>query len=182
MFVIKKIFSLLVVCMFLASCTHLTFNERYRQANWDKVIIAPFSGELNFIAEEEFEHKLAVSPKLVIVPASMTKIALKENELDVLYKTDPNKALFDLAVKLNANGIIFANVNSSPNTQSYGGNLYKNTASIFAKLVDINTKSIVASSQYDSSSLISNSNTLVKDVSQKSIEDFELFFDRIVQK
>lgn len=179
---LKKLISLLIICLYLVGCTNLAFNERFRSANWNKVIIAPFSGNSSFIAEEEFEHTLAISPKLIVVSSSMIKIALKENELEDLYKIDPNKAIFDLAIKLDADGIIFAKIDSSPTQQSFGGTMYANSASIYAKLIDVNSKAIVASSQHDSSSILSNSNVLAKEVSQKAIEEFELFFDKIIQK
>jgi Na+-translocating ferredoxin:NAD+ oxidoreductase RnfC subunit len=176
---IKKIILSILITIFIGGCSNLAFNERYNNASWDKVLIAPFSGDLTTIAEDEFEHALAISSKLIVIPASTVKNLLKDEELESLYKTNPNKAMFDLADKLHANGVVFVKINAFSPKARHSSDLVSSTVSLNAKLVDINSGSIVASSQHNSSSIFSSTSKLIHDVSQNAIDDFNKFFDKL---
>ena len=175
----KKILNFFVVLFILTGCTQLAFNERFNQAQWNKVLIAPFEGELALIAEEEFEYALAISPKLIVIPASIVKYQLKEHELEDLFKSSPMEAMLKLSLKEKANGIIFAEVNGYSPRSLRAAEIATSSASIYAKLVDANSGTIVASSKYDTSSIFSGENKLIREVSINATEEFKLFFDKI---
>jgi hypothetical protein len=175
----RKLLGFIVITCFMTGCTQLAFNERYSQVNWNKVIIAPFDGELASVAEEEFEHALAISSKLVVIPSSTVKESLKEYDLVELFENDPRKAMFKLADKMGAEGVIFARLKVINPEEKNSTGFVSHSASIFAKLVDVKTKTIVASSQHETTSAFFDGIVIVRDISQDSIEDFQEFFDKM---
>ena len=67
----KNIFTTILTFIALAlvtGCSTINFNERYENANWNKVIIAPFEGKNAVIAEDEFEHALHPWIVFMIMP------------------------------------------------------------------------------------------------------------------
>jgi hypothetical protein len=175
----RKLLGFIVITCFMTGCTQLAFNERYAQVNWNKVIIAPFQGELASVAEEEFEHALAISPKLVVIPSSTVKESLKEYDLVELFEKNPRIAMFELADVMKAEGVIFARLKVINPDETSSTGFVSHSASIFAKLVDVKTKTIVASSQHEATSAFSDGMYIVRDVSQDSIKDFQEFFDKL---
>lgn len=172
----KKVFSLLVV-LTLTACSTMSFNQRYESVGWNKVIIAPFTGEQTDIAEQEFEHLLSTTSKLLIVPASTVKHELVEKKLQDLYEQNPISAMEQLAKTLKADGILFAYIQTENKSMKY--NVSMREASIFAKLVDSKSRETVASSQFEVSSMVDNTNELVKSVSHDAIEEMDVFFDKL---
>lgn len=168
----KKI-TITLFCLLVVGCSNLSFNERFSNVGWQKVIIAPFTGNSAKVAEAEFEHALAVYSKLVVISSSMTLAMLQENDLSELHTTDPTQALFLLADKTNAQGIIFGEITTAPANEL----LASSTAEIYVKLVDVESKSIVASSHHNSSSIFSGVNSLVQKVSLAAIDDFYEYFE-----
>ncbi len=155
-------------------CSNITFNDRYVNANWNKVLIAPFEGKNAEISEEEFEHALAISNQIKIIPASSVLLKLEENTLLEKYKENPTKTVIELAKILNADGIIVGNVESTPKKSSRSAFLSTPaSASIHARLIDINDLSIVLSSRHQSSSVFSSPNSLLQDVSKEAITEFQ---------
>ena len=173
---------LLALFLFLSGCAQLAFNERFAYAEWEKVLIAPFDGNLSIIAEDEFEHALAVSSTLVIVSSSMVKSSLKANELEDEYKVNPQEAMFKLASILKADGIVFARIESFTTEKRSRSDISTSSASIRAKLVGVDSKAIVASSQYDTQSIFSGENKMVRDVSKDAIEDLQYFFNKVTKR
>jgi len=177
----KNIFTAIltfITIVLVAGCSNITFNERYVNANWNKVLIAPFDGENAEIAEEEFEHALAVSSQITVIPASLVLLKLEENSLIEKYKNNPTKAVVELAKIMKADGIIVGKVESySP--KSSRSSIGSASASIHAKLIDVNDLSIVLSSQHQSSSMFSNSNLLLQDVSKNAIDEFKQGFTEL---
>jgi len=166
----------LILCIFIVSCSTTPFNTRYANANWDKIIIAPFGGSLAESAELTFEHELAVTSSINVIPASMVKILLTEHDLIDTYAQEPEKALFLLANKISANGIIFAEVKSTIPSKRNSADLVSNAVEIYAKLVDAKTRTIVAASHQEASAFFSSPNALVKEVSSESIGEFREVF------
>ena len=154
-------------------CSNITFNERYANANWNKVIIAPFEGDKAKIAEEEFEHSLAVSSQLTVIPASVVLLKLEEHSLKEKYKENPTKAVVELAQILKADGIIAAKVESHWPKSKRSSDLVSAFTSIHAKLIDASNMAIVLSSQQQSSSIFSSANSEVRDVSKAAISEFQ---------
>jgi len=169
----KNVF-LILLGFALSGCTNIQFNERYENLKWPKVIIAPFNGENSDIAEVKFEHHFATISKIEVIPPSLIMMLLKEHNLTELYTNDKTEALFILADKVNAKGLLIAQVDSKPMTRSSYAE-----ADIMAKLIDVKTKTIVATSHHESTSIMSNSESLIKDVAQDSIDDFDLVFERL---
>ncbi|WP_448547440.1 hypothetical protein [Thalassotalea fusca] len=167
---------LLALCILIASCSNTPFNAKYANAGWDKIIIAPIGGSLAESAELTFEHELAVTSSINVIPASMVKILLKEKDLIDTYAQEPEKALFLLADKISANGIIFAEVKSTIPSRRNSADLVSNAVEIYAKLVDAKTRTIVAASHQEASAFFSSPNTLVKEVSSESIDEFREVF------
>lgn len=177
-----KKFFLLAICFFISSCSNISFNQRFANAGWDKVIITPFTGEYSEVAEMTFEHELAITSKLNVISASMTKSLLKENALFDLYIKEPEKAIFMLANKISANGVIFAKIESKVPKASRSADIVITSASIYAKLIDVETRSIVASSHQESDSMFSGIDSLVRDISLNSVDEFEKVFDLLASK
>lgn len=158
----------------IIGCTNIQFNDRYENLKWPKVIIAPFNGKDANIAEVKFEHHFATSSQIEVIPPSLIMMLLKDHDLIEAYKNDRTKALFTLAEKIDAKGILLAEVDSQPMTRtSYA------EADIMAKLIDVKTKTLVATSHHETTSIISNSESLIKDVADDSIDDFDLVFKRL---
>jgi len=172
----KKILSTIIIFVTVAlttSCSNISFNDRYINASWNKIIIAPFDGNNADIAEEEFEHALAVSSQINIVPASLVLLKLKETSLIEKYKAAPTKTIIELARIMKADGVIFAKVESySPESRRHS-ELTSTSASIYARLIDVNDMSVVLTSQQQSSSIFSNSSSVIKDVSLNAIDEFQ---------
>jgi len=162
-----------------AGCSSLPFNSQYANAGWKKIIMAPFSGSLAETAELTFEHELAITSDINVIPASMVKVYLKEENLIDDYAKDPEKALFLLAHKLEAEGILFANIKSTTSAKRSSADLATNFAEIYVKLIDVKNKRTVASSHYESSSLFSSAHALVKDISLDSANDMKEIFGAI---
>ena len=80
-----------------------------------------------------------------------------------------------MANKINAAGVIFGQTKTVEMRRGSAAQ-----ASIMVKLVDPKGKSIVATSYHESSSIFGDSESLVKEVSSESIEDFKMVFDRLV--
>ncbi|MBU2971523.1 hypothetical protein KO527_19440 [Pseudoalteromonas sp. C2R02] len=158
----------------IIGCTNIQFNDRYENLKWPKVIIAPFNGEDASIAEVKFEHHFATSSQIEVIPPSLIMMLLKDNDLIEAYENDQTKALFILAEKIDAKGILLAEVDSKPMTRSSYAE-----ADIMAKLIDVKTKTLVATSHHETTSIISNSESLIKDVAEDSIDDFDLVFERL---
>ncbi len=177
----KKLLGISLICSFLIGCSNLAFNERYSHVGWKKVIIAPFTGKLTEIAEDAFENALAVSPKLIVIPSSMTKLALSEQGLDDLYKTKPYQAMFELAKKTHADGIIFADIMVNLPNQDRMSNISVSSATINSKLIDAKSKAVVAYSRKESSSIFSSGSSLVQGVSQSALGEFDAFFDKLIK-
>ena len=173
---LKKVFCLFVVFS-LAACSNLSFNQRYDSVGWNKVIIAPFSGDKTKVAEQEFEHLLSTSNKLSIVPASFVKQELIDRQLQDLYKSNPMMALQKLATDMQANGILLVEIQTEDKGMKY--DIAMREASIFAKLINTSNREIVASSQFQVSSVMDSTNELVKSVSHDAIEEMEVFFDKL---
>ncbi|MBL4942609.1 MAG: hypothetical protein JKY81_13220 [Colwellia sp.] len=174
----KKNFVVLL-CLIIVGCSNLSFNERYYNVGWGKVIIAPFTGDFANIAETEFEHALGISSKLLVVTSSMTLTLLSENNLSKLYSNEPYKALFILAEKINAQGVVFGKVSGTVPVNGSRGSITLSSAEIYVKLVDVASNSIVASSHHKSSSVLSVTGTLIQDVSLEAIDDFYQYFTNI---
>jgi hypothetical protein len=177
-----NIFKYLVVLAFAllcASCSNLPFNERYAGANWKKIIIAPFTGELAENAEFEFEHALAISMTIEVVPASISKMAIKKHGLEEEFSNDPNNTMIKLAELLNADGVIFGDIHTVERRKTRSMNLSTSSARFSAKLVDVRNNSIVASSLQESSSLFSNEYELLQEITQESTNEFKVFFDEL---
>lgn len=174
-----KYLIILALALLCASCSNIPFNERYVGANWNKVIIAPFTGDLTDTAELEFEHALAISMKMEIMPASITKMEIKKHGLETKFNEDPNKAMFKLATLLNADGIIFGDIELLKPKNGRSTSMATTTATFHAKLVDAKNSSIVASSLNESSSLFSDPAYLLQNMTQKSINEFQGFFDEL---
>lgn len=158
----------------IIGCTNIQFNDRYENLKWPKVIIAPFNGEDASIAEIKFEHHFATSSQIEVIPPSLIMMLLKDNDLIEAYENDQTKALFILAEKIDAKGILLAEVDSKPMTRSNYAE-----ADIMAKLIDVKTKTLVGTSHHETTSIISNSESLIKDVAEDSIDDFDLVFERL---
>lgn len=170
---ILSVVFILFMAVIVAGCSSITFNERYANANWKKVIIAPFTGDRAKIAEEEFEHALAVSSQITVVPASVVLLKLEENSLIEKYRENPTQTVMELAKILKADGVVVAKVESYTPKARRSSDLVSSSASIYAKLIDANDMSIVLSSQHQSSSLFSSASSQVRDVSQYAISEFE---------
>jgi hypothetical protein len=167
-----------ITLFFTAGCSNITFNERYENVKWNMVIIAPFNGKNAEIAEEEFEHALAVSNQILVIPASVVLLKLKEHSLIEKYKADPTQAVIELAKAMKADGIIVAKVTSySP--KSKRAELATASASIYAKLIDVNDMSVVLSSQHQLSSVFSPTSSLLQDISKKAISEFQEGFSKL---
>jgi len=169
----KKIL-LTLLSFAIIGCTNIQFNDRYENSKWPKVIIAPFNGEDANIAEVKFEHHFATSSQIEVIPPSLIIMLLKDHELIEAYENDKTNALFTLAEKINAKGILIAEIDSKPMTRSSYAE-----ANIMAKLIDVKTKNLVATSHHETTSIISNSHSLIKDVAEDSIDDFDLVFERL---
>ena len=174
----KKI-NIALLCLLVVGCSNLPFNERFNNVGWKKVIIAPFTGNSAKVAEAKFEHALAVSSKFIVISSSMSLAMLKENDLSELHTTDPTKALFLLAEKINAQGVIFGEATIIVPQIQRRGSMASSTAEIYVKLVDVESKSIVATSHHNSSSMFSGANSLVQNVLLEAIDDFYEYFDNI---
>lgn len=161
----------LTLCIFVAGCSNTPFNEKYANAGWNKIIIAPFDGSLAETAELTFDHKLATTPNINVIPTSMVKMFLKEESLIDTYAQAPQEALFTLAERINANGILFADVKSIVPVKRSSADLASNSVEIYVKLIDAKTKRTVASNHHESTSLFSSATTLVKNIAEDSADE-----------
>lgn len=163
----------------MVGCSNIAFNERYANAKWNKILIAPFSGDNHNVAEQEFEHAFAISTMFRIVPSSIVKIALEDNHLMDEFNQKPTKTMLKLANILKADGFITATIKTYATRNGNSSDLISNGASIHATLIDAKDMSIVASSQFESSSMFSNTTTLIRDTSLDAIAEFQQAFNKI---
>lgn len=176
----RKLLFIMLAMLVVSGCSHqINFNERYNDANWSSIIIAPFAGENAEVAQIEFEHALAVSNQMTVIPASTVLVKMEELGLADKYKEKPTQTLIELATVLKADGIIMGEVEAYSSTPRSPSAVGRSFASIYVKLVDAKNMSIVLSSQKDSTSVFSGSTSLLKDVSQASIEEIKQGFARL---
>jgi|GEM_PF-2030608 len=167
----------LLFLLLISACSNIQFNERYANAGWEKVIIAPFKGDNKAIADLQFEHLLGTSSVVEMVTPSMTMQLIKEHKLSAEYADAPNKSLLLLANKIGASGVIIGEVKSSnPNGHK---NPYAN-ASIYTKLIDVKTGSIVSTSFNEANSMFAGADSLIKSLSSETVDEIEEVFARIV--
>jgi PBP1b-binding outer membrane lipoprotein LpoB len=175
----KNFLSIILSVLVFTGCSSVNFNERYANAKWDKIIIAPFTGDNAEIAEEEFEHALAVSNQVTVIPASMALLKMEEHSLLEKYKENPTKTIIELAEIMKADGIIIGKVESYSPKSSRSAQMVTTSASIYVKLVDAKDMSVVLSSQQKSSSMFSNSTSLLQDVSKSAIDELKEGFAKL---
>ena len=78
---------------------------------------------------------------------------------------------------MQANGILLVEIQTEDKGMKYDTAMRE--ASIFAKLINTSNREIVASSQFQVSSVMDSTNELVKPVSHDAIEEMEVFFDKL---
>jgi len=169
----KRIFLFTLTFLLISGCSTLSFNNRYQDANWNKIIIAPFKGKMAHVAEREFEHALAISSQIEVIPSSLALLQLKEHKLEGLYKANPYEAMKKLAKLTKADGIILGEVDSHSPKRMRASDLASVSATIHAKLLDASNLHTVLSSYQSTSSLLNNENVLVEKVAKQSIEEFK---------
>ncbi|CCQ11000.1 hypothetical protein PALB_18740 [Pseudoalteromonas luteoviolacea B = ATCC 29581] len=170
---------LLSLFLLMSACTQTSFNEKYQSSGWSTVLVAPFSGKQANRAQIYFEHALATSNQLSVIPPNAVLQLLKEHELHHQFLTAPEEALFALASKINANGLIFGELKTSEKTGSFTRSTELQTVSLFVKLVDVKSKATVASSLHDSSSLFLGTESLIESVTSDVAHDFKRYFQAI---
>lgn len=176
----KTLLGLLILLVALAGCTNLNFNQRYQSVGWKKVMIAPFSGEGAKVSEQYFEHQLATSELIEIVPPSTVIQLLKENNLEDKFKKEPQEVMVDLAKKSSVDGIVFAQLTVNVPKSSFNSSSFKVTsASMYTKLVDAESGAIVASSLHDSGSMLSDVNSVTVSVTESTVDDFKKYFQML---
>ena len=169
----KKVLIFFLTLMLISGCSTISFNERYKDADWNKIIIAPFEGKMANIAEREFEHALAISNNIDVVPTSIVMLQLREHKLDELYSVNAMEAIIKLAKIMNADGIIVGEVEGYAPSRISSSDLAASSASIHAKLLDVKNLNTVVSSQQNESSIFIGVKALMESVSQKSVEEFQ---------
>ncbi len=168
---------LLFLVLFLSACSsNLSFNQRYQAAGWDSVLVAPFQGEDSGVAEKYFEHHLAVSSQVKIISPRAVKQLLVEADLSQVYEKNPQEAIFELARQLDVDGVIFSELTTKTPAQSIGPQLNQTSVSLYVNLLDAKNKTSVASSLHDSKSVFSGTESLIQDVTEDAVKDFEQFF------
>ncbi|ATC95161.1 hypothetical protein [Pseudoalteromonas tunicata] len=105
----------------------------------------------------------------------MLPFLLAENNLLEAYKVDQTNAIFELAKKIGAEGVIISTAEGSEASRSV---VYAK-AELSAQLVAVDSKAIVTSSIHDERSMFVNVNELVQISSDKIIADLNEAIIRI---
>ncbi|MBO1254312.1 hypothetical protein J3L16_01285 [Alteromonas sp. 5E99-2] len=167
----KNVITIVVLTFLISGCTSINFNKRYKNANWDTVLIAPLTGPNAQIVDEEIEHALATSDKITVVSSNLVKLKLKEFALMDEYNTNPTAAILQLAKEMNADGIVIGSVETQPSKST--DQMTPSYSSIYVKLLDTKDMSIVFSSRHESHSFFSTPKSLLQYVSHKTIDELE---------
>ncbi|MCQ8882708.1 hypothetical protein NQS96_13085 [Pseudoalteromonas shioyasakiensis] len=176
----KILIGLLISLVTLSGCANLNFNQRYQSVGWQKIMIAPFSGDGAKVSEQYFEHQLATTNLIEVIPPSTVLQLIKENELGEQFKSDPQQVLIKLAKENAANGIIFAELKANvPRRSSNSVSFNVMSVSIYAKLVDVETGAIVASSLHDSGSMLSDVDSVTESVTDDTVDDFKQYLQML---
>lgn len=148
----KKIFKLLILCLILSSCANPSYfevNKNFKQTNWKRVAILPFSGDERFSEEvtDVFSmHLLKQDRYEVLEPAAIQDVIKKI----VIEKTDNTISVGDaqrIGQLTNVDAVFLGNVNSYNNGASMNG-------FITIKLIDVASGKIVAATHKPSGLLI----------------------------
>lgn len=153
----KRIFLLFPIIVLLCSCTAVKFNPRYEQQQWHTVIVAPFSGDSSErTVSKRVDYQLSTLAGITVIPSYNVDMLLKQHDLQEQYEQHPREALFKLAKKVNADGVIEGEVVSNHANRSQAFHQVE----ITSRIVDTNNLAIVATSYEQNSALIGSLNEL----------------------
>lgn len=176
----KILIGLLISLVTLSGCANLNFNQRYQSVGWQKVMIAPFSGDEAKVSEQYFEHQLATTNLTEVIPAGSVLKLIKDNQLEQCFKTELKEVLSNLAKEMSVNGIIFAELTTKePRSSFHSSSFQVASASIYARLIDAETGAIVASSLHDSDSMLSDIDSVIENVTDNTVNDFKQYLQML---
>ncbi|WP_157576492.1 hypothetical protein [Pseudoalteromonas sp. SW0106-04] len=167
----KRISLLFPIIVLLCSCTSVKFNPRYEQQQWHTVIVAPFSGDSSErTVSKRIDYQLSTLAGITVIPSYNVDMLLKQHDLQEQYEQHPREALFELAKKVKADGVIEGEVISNHSNRSQAFHQVE----ITSRIVDINNLAIVSTSYEQNSSLIGSLNDLSKQSTDEIIAELQI--------
>lgn len=162
--------------LLVSACSQTPINNRFINANWQAIAVAPVEGKQADAVEMELDRTFSITDKVIVYSPDHIKLELEKRNLIKEYKESPQKVMFELAQSLNVDGVLFAQVNTSKTKNQFTG--YP-TTSLYTKLVALENKSIITATHHETTGFMSNNGSSITELVELTVTDLYEVLDQI---
>lgn len=169
----KKLLLLLAVVLTTA-CSQTPINNRYANANWSAIVIAPVEGKKAEAIEMEYDRQFSISDKVVVYSPDYVQQLLLKHQLVEQFELNPQATMLNITKKLNADAVLFSKVSTSKTKNQFTG---MPITSLYTKLVSSDKQSVVIATHHEAGGIMTDSN--ITELVTSTVDDLNSALDKI---
>lgn len=167
---------LITFILLISACSQTPINNRYINANWQAIAIAPIEGKQANAVEMELDRVFAISDKVIVYTPDHIRLELDKRNLIKEYNEFPQKVMFELAKELKVDGVLFGQIKTSKTKNQFTG---FPTTSLYSKLIALENKSVITATHHETSGFMASDNSSISELVELTVNDLNEALDQI---